>query len=534
MNDQQQQQVAADDEGMNGMSSTERDFRALCETVEKNDPAVTVVDLSALPLLTFTNVEARRLGTALHGNSHVTFLSFNLSYLADFQGTDDDGDEGDDAIVPLLRFFSESSALKVVCMADYDCCASVTVLRRFFLAMAESSAIQELTLDCLDVHPEGLDTLLQTTRTLMKLTLHWCDWGANAVSHELVAAAMGANQTLECLVIENSSRVDLATPVLWSLGPHPRIRSVRVDCGTSLPSTHLVDAMTYFTSTSKTLELFEMSEFCWNKSTLEAVVKGIQSNPQVTSVSFDSCIFALESTVVFRDLLLGYRSVGVEQPAVDLMDDILQMNPCSLTTLTIRSCHFHDAASVNEVAEAIGSSSSTANSTLHSLTIENSDEVDLVEPVLEHLGSHFKLRKLTLNYGRHASVSRNLLRAMRRNGSLHTVVLLGEPPNVVDEPTWKLVQCYCERNQCIPIVVANPRFQDDQNDVEAVVGIDVRLPNHENHRDRTYQYLFPTLFAAAMQAPRIAPNTLLVGLCALGDLVGPPIGTVVDWPSTDS
>jgi hypothetical protein len=44
--------------------------------------------------------------------------------------------------------------------------------------------------------------------------------------------------------------------------------------------------------------------------------------------------------------------------------------------------------------------------------------------------------------------------------------------------------------------------------------------NNED-RDRTDLALFPTLFGVAKQAPRTAPNQMLIGLLASGDSIGP-------------
>ena len=58
------------------------------------------------------------------------------------------------------------------------------------------------------------------------------------------------------------------------------------------------------------------------------------------------------------------------------------------------------------------------------------------------------------------------------------------------------IQSYCKRNEAIPILVAMVRL-DKGNDV-----------------DKTDLSLLPMLFQSAKQAPRAAPNAMLIGLLA--------------------
>ena len=67
-----------------------------------------------------------------------------------------------------------------------------------------------------------------------------------------------------------------------------------------------------------------------------------------------------------------------------------------------------------------------------------------------------------------------------------------------DEAELCLVKSYCKRNEAIPILVAN----DDED-------------------DKTDLSLLPMLFQSAKQAPRTAPNAILMGLLAAGHAIGP-------------
>ena len=67
---------------------------------------------------------------------------------------------------------------------------------------------------------------------------------------------------------------------------------------------------------------------------------------------------------------------------------------------------------------------------------------------------------------------------------------------------------YCKRNKTIPALVAKPRLGDDD----------------EKDSDKTDRFLFPTLFDLSQQARRTAPNSMLIGLLALGGSIGPRDG----------
>lgn len=140
------------------------------------------------------------------------------------------------------------------------------------------------------------------------------------------------------------------------------------------------------------------------------------------------------------------------------------------------------------------------NQNLKSLTIDNSYRYDLVSPVLARLGSNPQLRMLQIRYGNHGETPntlRNLLLRLRQNGSLYDVV-------VIDSAFWSSAKHYCRRNQQIPAMLANPQLHDDDNEM-----------------GKTDLDFFPKLFEVAKQARGTAPNSILIGLMALRDFVGP-------------
>ena len=97
---------------------------------------------------------------------------------------------------------------------------------------------------------------------------------------------------------------------------------------------------------------------------------------------------------------------------------------------------------------------------------------------------------------------------LRQNGSLQRVAM---PPiyDDSDAPVYnvretRLIQAYCKRNEATPTLFADHWHGNDTTD-----------------NNRVDLKLFPMLFSAAKQAPITAPNTMLIGLLAAGDSIGP-------------
>jgi hypothetical protein len=143
------------------------DHAFLCSMLQQHDPDVTDVSITKDQPAQLTNQRARLLGESLQGNPHVAELQLKISLLEEERG-----DENNDSVALLLRFIRESRALRMVRLSglpdlddSFDSIpVSASILRRFFLAIAESPTIQFLRLDHLtSLQPEGFDVLMKTT-----------------------------------------------------------------------------------------------------------------------------------------------------------------------------------------------------------------------------------------------------------------------------------------------------------------------------------------------------------------------------------
>ena len=94
--------------------------------------------------------------------------------------------------------------------------------------------------------------------------------------------------------------------------------------------------------------------------------------------------------------------------------------------------------------------------------------------------------------------SRDFVDALRSNGTLQRVAIAtNKDADFFDEAESHQIESYCKRNEAIPILLAK-HGDDDKTDLSPL----------------------PMLFQSAKQAPRTAPNAMLLGLLAAGDAIG--------------
>jgi hypothetical protein len=123
--------------------------------------------------------------------------------------------------------------------------------------------------------------------------------------------------------------------------------------------------------------------------------------------------------------------------------------------------------------------------------------------LLNYLPQCVRLKKLTILWEIDDTMFPNLwatppnepfLRTLQQNGSLQRIEFLAnEAPSMIsDRLVLRRVRAILERNRLLPQLV-QPKSEDVSKNLA----------------------LFPTLFNAVKQAPRTAPNTIFLGVCAL-------------------
>jgi hypothetical protein len=286
----------------NALEVAAHEFEALCASLQIRYPVVTGVSVAnpygGTPQAPLTNQRALLLGQSLQGNPHVLELNLDI-----FNLVAEGGDEEHDSIAPLLRFIRESRALlKVRLNGDMFHPTNplpVSILRRFFLAIAESPTIEVLFLAGLTLQPEGFDVLMKTTQSLKTLNAQIFCYFANVVAGDKIAVALGENQTLEHMEID----MRFSAPVLLCLGSHPRLRELILRWSENERPSHNMEALACFLHSSKTLELLYLCNYKFSKRLIGPLMDGIQSSTSMTKLGLESCEFDKESKLSFQHIL---------------------------------------------------------------------------------------------------------------------------------------------------------------------------------------------------------------------------------------
>jgi hypothetical protein len=502
-------------------------FEDLCLALRRNDPSVTEVvggrhRQGFINPVKLTNANARRLGVALQGNSHVTSIVLDL-----FPFEEDAADS--DSAALLLQFIRDSPSLQDVKLGRFYLGHTMSdpILRPFFFAIAENSVIQKLELRSVAIDLIGFVTLMKRAQSLNELIIFHCDFG-NVAARELAAKALGAHLTLESLNIQTlHDDRDMVKPFLLHLGTHPCLRELTLWCAGDPPSLGHVDAVAYFLRTSRTLVTLFLYEYKFNKDIFEPILKGIHLSESLTCLRIESCSFDLESTMLFQDilkpknddstireLLLGevtfdQRPLGsvvatiLSPKQVDDVNGSKKGEILSLDMLVIRGKPDDDLQSFFEILGDKATSMRLQCVRLNGgrLDLSGCDALAACLPKLIYLSKLAILNVAAPALNGSSVHKKRLLGALKQNWSLLDVQMTTSQSEIDERrlftgnDLWHL-HLYIKRNRTIPALVADSTMD---------------------------RYLFPKLFEAAKQAPRTAPNSILIGLLALGDTVGSQI-----------
>jgi hypothetical protein len=499
-------------------------FDGICSGLQHKDPSVTEVFVrsnefpSSVPL---TNANARRLGEAIQGNPHVTSIKLNLS---DFVDVADDSDSA----ALLLQFIRESTSLKDVDLSLHDLMnhnrtiLSVNIAHRFLVAIAESATIKRLKLYLFMVDKTGFDVLMKTTQSLKELVIRYGYFGSVA-SKEMAAKALGANVTLESLQIEIPNDLEMVHLIMLRLGAHPCLRELTLSSSRS--DLGRVGTVALFLRTTRTLEHLRLDSYRFNKRSLESILVGIHGNDSLTKLTVDHCEFDSDS-IFFQDLLKPKNGQNTLRELYLMRNEFCDQFPIgtvvtnilspkqvdddngskkdeiiSLDALTMTGYHDDNMQSIFDILGNKATSIQLRCFRYENWFLENLTVCDALAACLPKL---IHLKELAIP--NHALVRSpvhkvRLLRAMKQNWSLQDVKITtndGDERWFTDNDLYRM-KLYSKRNHSIPCLFASARLGDN---------------------DKTDRCLFPKLFRAAKQAPRFAPNAMLMGLLALGDTVG--------------
>lgn len=515
-----------------------RRFDELCRDLRRNHPKHQILEI---PTTSFCIRHfSRRLSEALQGNHHVSSMNLNLSFFIATNVADKEGKDCDTAL--LARYIRESRALRKVALVGNlngrhpeFYAKKLRIVRLILLAIAENPGIKDLHLQFnleAGVFLKEIALLLRTTQSLKSLKIDLGLLDDRPSSRELVLAnAFGANRTLESLELTSDNNADMLGSVLLHLvGSHPRLRELKLDCGTES-----VAALAYFMrSTTLQLEHLCLRNIIFQKECMEQLVEGLQLNQSLTKLSIVHCNFDLEAIDVFRSFM---QKGGTMSCIRELCIEGIYGNCAGILAGTMVASMLttpdgnrgtgSSIGSLLQVLQLVGDFTELCRTltmvdtsialllpTRHACnSVYNGAGWESLVSCLSKLGHHqeFYIPYVACDY---SSCHCNLVDKLKISGSFNGWrwhwPLLGDVAIAYNrvryfspEKELRLTQIYCKRNAAKPILVAKVRL-DKGHDF-----------------DKTDLPLLPVLFQLAKQDPRTAHNAMLIGLLAAGESIGP-------------
>jgi hypothetical protein len=544
-------------------------FDVYCDLLRKNDPRITEVRSCDYKNPQNGKQRYHRIGKALQGNTHITGIEMNLGELYTLKGGELDEDkymcydyleseqvedlvgEGKKSAGPILDYIRTCSSLRKLRLSFLGCedwnLVNGRLAGHFYEAVLANPhpALEELRVDrweYIDIPKEEFIRLL-ATQPLKRLTIrtglamtrdHFREPSTFTVPW--LHAALNACPNLEYLaLLKTDMRGGLELDgvyngVISSLASHPALQElrVRIDDGTS--SDVPAESLAKLLSSTGSLQTLELEGCTFFTEAMENFVTGLQSNSTLTRLvllgEFRS------QTNVFSEYLGSRRS----QPSslrvlsyngkAHLLADAMVLEPrndakllpysvgSGLRTLTLGH-RYHENQVAQDVARFFDSYAASASMIhLESLSIEWLHMVSC-KAFSDCLPNMVHLRELSVSFIEMEAkeVADRMVESIKKNGSLHSVTI----PSEYWSGDWRKkrqfvrgqrsMKWFCERNRSIPRLLAEPK-QDTEGE----------SPGNDNAVDG---WLFPTLFYAAQQANRTAPNMMLIGLRTLSGSAGP-------------
>lgn len=482
---------------------------ALCAALERNDPETTEI-----PYLNMQLQYGRRLGEALQGNHYVSSMNLNLSELLDV------GEEGTDSVALLLQYMSESDVMRKVSLTNNVVSLPEvieTLVHLILLAIAENSCIEVLFLDTTIVPSDAIARLMRTTLSLKSLSVELSSSSSQEL--ELLAEAFGANRSLESLRLDTGSNPAVVASILLRLDSLHCLRELSLwlsrDFVYRNEGMSKLNELAYFLHSTRSLEHLELWDYVFEKECMNSLVEGLQANQSLVELSILECSFTWEASVAFHSFMqMGETTSSIREMrfsgCFNMFDDSEGHCPFgdTLASMLIMPDKNQDTGlgigpslqvldlsggmlNVNEFLYTLAANADRIR--LPCLRVDGSMDNDDWEFFIECLPKLVHLTELDIYTVNQDVDSRSFVDTLLRNGSLQHVVLALNRENFLNEAESRIVQSYCKRNEVIPILVG------DKMDLS----------------------LLPTLFQSAKQAPRTAPNAILMGLLAVGNGIGP-------------
>jgi hypothetical protein len=486
------------------------------DLLRKNDPTCTEFSNENLSPSDF-----RRLGLALKGNTHVSSLHLFIgpSWITR-QGLKTDSLRAS----PVLFFLRGSESLrKVVLDGDFDDTDDNEVdevIQCILESIAGNPNIKDLSVsEDLCVSPPAMRVLEASKCSFQTLKLSvW-----NSDQSAALASVLTAHQTLKRLFLTfRSIELDGDLNAIKSVFHHGTLRDLTI---TVMPEdqntgdfTNIVDATSALLESTSNLESLTI-DFHFDKIGAERFVKALHQNVSLTKLNFVNVNFDDDAILIFSEYMMerkvttgfseisftevyfcerdfcfpghriaqfvnGPHGAGVKVLGVDSFASLDGLW-CGLDATEMnKSCMLHCIKLPSVQKETVD------NDTVHAALCKSMDDMARLIPNLLYL------RELWL--GQVPNDVGIFMRAVRENSSLH-VVRFNDDVDPFDQmnDVERFLRAFGDRNAKLLALLDRPN-DDSMSTLESPA---VRL--------------FPALFSAAKQTPRVTLTYMLAGLLAL-------------------
>jgi hypothetical protein len=499
-----------DDDGVDVeeiLRKAQLEFQDDCEAARRNDPAKTTIYASIVKGYGIP------LGNALVGNTHVQNLHLRL--LPENVNSPDDENWGVHNIAPLLQYLREGEAFRALHTSG----GSVEYTSACVRALAQNPNTKSLILDNETEIPllEMVD-LLRNHEMLQHLFMPMMNSTA-------LAEALHANQSLEVLVltVDPDAWPKPNGVMLRHLHSHSKLQRLSLirkhDCS-SLDTDQVDVALCSLLSNSFTkLKIMQLFNFTFDRSRTDLFIEGLRANRSLQKLELFECEFKAEAVAILDSLVLSptkhhaFSACPMRQLVVHQNDDALLVALLTLVFSNLEVLEWHWNREVN--VDAFWNRLKVADTSrihLQTLRLEYwpTRKCDAMNSCIPKLITLHELHFFALSSydwdhlhgSQFLEAGRSFVKAIRQSSSLLVVSV-----DSVGQYRFQAVSGFLEaslrRNAMLPELLSTPRS-------DPVL-----------HANGAELHLYPSLFSVAQQSPYGVLKSILTGLLALNDDVGP-------------
>jgi hypothetical protein len=477
----------------NNNSNPSSRFDELCKCLERNDPAVVDVNLISddKPFGC-----GPRLGAALQNNTVVTTLSLSLSKL--LAEKDNSPEEMMRSTALLLQFIQTSLSLQTVLLhfAHFSDALAEMILN----AMVQNPAISALKWNAIDFQSLPLlTTFLQAKSASLKMLEVYFSYDPRAAEeYEMYAMSVYHNLGRDVGPPQRALLPELATMEAASqaMAELTVLKNLTLRIGPRV-ELFLLPLVGHGALCALDVHWVRPDYSSTYTAGIDALSQVIGTCPNLQHVTLTSCVFLDDP---WRTLVQGVQGRAVQHSPLKS----LVLAKCRFGTATLNMLS-QDPASGQDPLDPHTAFPCTVGA-LKLLNCEfangNIHEPNMTGLLLSSVRLHtLKLSWTTPRNETAVPVPKHFLEAMRKNGSLTSVVIDDGKTCIPLKRVGRYIAAMTSRNKMTPLLLTSTIDHPAES-------VEVRS-------------LYPTLMAVAKQSPQMAPNTLFMCVLAARDGFGP-------------